>query len=606
MAYEFVDDTPSGGRVEFVDEGLSEKQIADQKKKALKSFAKGQYPVLSTLADFFSGTARVPLKAAETIGIRKPDDIIDEKSLAYNVGSFFDPTALALGGAAFKGAEKAGQLLPMLSGPVRQGLLGGAAAGGGINLLTGDDVSTGIALGGLLGGGLSGAAQLVQKVSNLIPSASSTSRQLLERLGIDRNQAIKTAQNTKPLVPGEQPTAGSVAAEMDNDALAKLYLQISQAAPNATRFGQIERANEAARAANIAGFARTPQELTAAIEQRAKNAAANYGAVASDVVPEDKVLETLLRSQAGGSVESAARKSALDAQKAAEAARLMDPSKPAPIPFGTQRVEPVVVPDVVMGQRTIPGQPATYTVDALQKMKSALDAVAKEPAAKKEFGLEAFDDKVIKDIRGVLTTWLGEKSPGWAKSRDQFRADSAPINEMQVMQQLQKVLTDKLGREQAGRFATAMENIPKTIQTATGRQLFGSLDEAVSSQAASAARGTLESLSRQQKLEDLATGVQGLKTSNLAELAGSPLSQIRKSSSGFLTRPVTLMKKIVGAEEKGINDKMFADITEAMVSPQKFEAYLKSLDPSGQAKANWLADKIRSLMVPMTTGLLNQ
>lgn len=118
-----------------------------------------------------------------------------------------------------------------------------------------------------------------------------------------------------------------------------------------------------------------------------------------------------------------------------------------------------------------------FTVANLQRIKKALADQLSKKSLTSELG-----PTQKAEITGTLsqfTGWLSNKSPAWKAARLQYAEDSVPINRMQIGQKLEDALRSPTDTERAGAFATAMRNEAKTIKSASGKQIYTKLEDAL-------------------------------------------------------------------------------------------------------------------------------
>jgi hypothetical protein len=119
----------------------------------------------------------------------------------------------------------------------------------------------------------------------------------------------------------------------------------------------------------------------------------------------------------------------------------------------------------------------------------------KKTAAGIEKNMQSYIDAAIKKAGGE----------GWEGYLTKFKEMSAPINQMEIGQFLEKKLTSPLdGGERASVFATAVREAPNTIKKASGQSRFKSLEEVLTPEQMAAISGVSKDLERAKKFKDLA------------------------------------------------------------------------------------------------------
>lgn len=251
---------------------LTPEQIAEQKRKSVKSFVRGEEPILSRLQDIGTGMASVPLGLLRRFApelANKLETGRDKESGYYIAGQVLDPAALAVGG----GAMKAAQAIPRL-GAIGAGMLGGAAGGANIAALSGQgDVGTAGLLGGVVGGVIPGATRVA---GGAIDWAKGY-RPKLEAAKIFRStlgeseEAVRRSLQNAPLSAGgtQRDVAQVIYKDAPDQALALLESAKGYAptAPDAARkLAESQAAAQQAMLGRVAGG--TTQEASLAAQQR--------------------------------------------------------------------------------------------------------------------------------------------------------------------------------------------------------------------------------------------------------------------------------------------------------------------------------------------------
>lgn len=168
-------------------------------------------------------------------------------------------------------------------------------------------------------------------------------------------------------------------------------------------------------------------------------------------------------------------------------------------------------------------------------------------------------------------------SGDWKKYLKTFQQESTKINQMQIMQALEKQLGTPLGNaERVAGFAAAVENAPNLIKRSTGQARFQKLDEIMTKKQMDDIDGLLADVSREAKGDTLASlsRAEGQTTADLPNLlnryataTNTVLKLIKKDAVADINRLMATMS---------LNTNLLADFMQG-VPPSKAEAVVKAL-----------------------------
>jgi hypothetical protein len=327
--------------------------------------------------------------------------------------------------------------------------------------------------------------------------------------------------------------------------------QAAEIVPEATYAAR--QAQEASRAQRIAQVAGTPEELAALEEARSAEAAANYGRAFEQIMPESPELTALMGKP---SMKKAFGRAA---QIASERGR--------PFKIGETTPE-TITPSAILDefgrpvQKVTPAQTAEFPVESLHYVKMALDDMIRDPAT---FGIGAAEVSAIRNTRRNFVNQL-EKNEAYAAARQQYAAQSAPINRMQVAQQLQRSLTAPLTGEatRAGAFATAVEEAPRTIKKATGQQFFSKLEDILDPEDMKVVNDIRDEF-RRTKLADEQAKLGRAAAPEVDELASARISSAMNIP--FLNRSWTIANTVIKRSLGRIDEKLATEIGMMMQDP---------------------------------------
>lgn len=314
--------------------------------------------------------------------------------------------------------------------------------------------------------------------------------------------------------------------------------------PDETRAAQL--AQEQARKEALLGVAGTPEELAAAQEARATEAKANYGRAFAQVMQETPELTDIMNRP---SMEKAFGRAA---QIAEERAKPFQIGKTTPETISESKILDEFGRPV---QKVTPAEIANYPVQSLHYVKMALDDMIRDP---KDFGIGATEVAAIRDTRKAFIAEL-EKNQAYAKARADYAAQSVPINQMQVLQELLKTATEPVteGVTRAGMFARAVKETPKTIKKSTGQQFFTKLEDVLTSEQMDVVNGVLDEF-RRTKLSEEQARLGAKAAPEVEELASARISSV--TNIPFLNRAWTIANTIVKRSLGMIDEKLATQI----------------------------------------------
>lgn len=404
--------------------------------------------------------------------------------------------------------------------------------------------------------GVSGTGNMLARgvgaVSDLMTPSANQLVTALEGRGPEYIAALR-GRGTE-IVPGSIPTAGEAlaGAGISGTQLPALQAQVAREyAP--TAYAERTKAQEAARAKSIETISQTPADLYAAETARAANAGANYKTAMKAQVPADEVLTDLLKTPAMQDAVSIAEDLAANKQ------RPFQTGKNVP-----ETMAPTSVIDPATGQpfmKTVPGEVATYPGQSLHDLKIALDSMIETKTAK-DRALSNKQVAALKDVRDKFVNWVEDKVPDYKIAREQFAAESKPINVMEVGQVLKEALTSPLpsGIERGQTLGAAVRNAPATLKKATGQARFEDLSQVLEAGDSLRVQNVLQDLARTSEYKRLA----GLGAKKAGDLVGAELPR----SPSYLSTIATTANKILSALEGRINRAGSIRLAESMLNPE--------------------------------------
>lgn len=356
--------------------------------------------------------------------------------------------------------------------------------------------------------------------------ASIKGRALLAAAGDKADEVIELLKGNRQIVKGSMPTAGEAAVPAGSTGFSALQRSASQV-PGEAADAYVARTDtqNAARIAGLRGIGQDEAALNAAAAERSRVTTPMYEAAreAGDVDI----------SQVVGQIDDLMQK---------------NPGNPALMAtFGQIRA----------GLTDGAGKIRTNT----QEIASALDGI-KAALANKD---NAFIQKQLTQIKNQLSDAI----PGYEAAQGKFAELSAPVNQMQIGQYLEKKLVpalDEQGKQKAAAFAQAVEDAPGTVKRATGAPRFEKLSDALTPEQMGIVNSVQQDLARLERLGTLSRAAKGgpnaidLATQSAEGITGGRLPNI-------LNRTAMIMNAIITRAEGKINKKLAAELAAEMLDP---------------------------------------
>lgn len=322
----------------------------------------------------------------------------------------------------------------------------------------------------------------------------------------------------------------------------------------------IHAAQEAARAAEIGKIAQTPEALAAAEAARASSAATNYGKAYNNIFNTTLTPDTELVQMSQNPFFKRAMNEVSDLAKAKG------------VDF-----------------KTNPTQYLHYVKIGLDKLLGRTGDTA----------LASTEKEAVTGLQKQLVKWMTEKNPAYGSARQSFQAESIPINQMQVGQELQKALAGATGKERATVFAGAARDAGRTIDRAVGGPAKESLGDILNPQQMASTDKVTRALLRETEKRNLASNTEVRDLFNIVEGA--------KGSFQFphlLSRPMVFGNWLFKITGNSADDLIAKDIGNLLIKdPQKFaQKYLTDVPPSKVSTAIQELQKMKmqSLIAPST------
>jgi hypothetical protein len=440
------------------------------------------------------------------------------------IGAAMNPLGLAV--------SKAIPLAQTFLGKAGQGAGFGAGAGA-VAPVTGDDylgekgtqIGTGTLAGATLPAGISAGAKVVEAVRNFLPGGTPqiASNMANKTAGEKRDEIVRLMEQYRPTVPGERASAGEVAAPAGGATFSGLQRIVEKRTPDP--YSDMEKASESARLATVRTVGQDKPALDAAEATRKANAATNYGAAYGQQFKADPALAQM--------ADNPYFKDALPvAEKLAAAEGI--------------------------------------TTRFLHFVKIGLD---KQLERVGDTALVKTEKDAVMSVRKGLIDWLGKKNPAYDAARKQFAADSVPINQMQVGQELEKALVSPLGTaERAGVYANAVREAPKTLKRATSYKRYDDLSDVLDPKQTQSVKDVSSSLARRAEYEDLAS------RGTSAAMDAINLAVPKLPASGMFNPKYSVARAIINRMTGNLDNKALDYLATKMQDPQEM-AKLMQLSP---------------------------
>ena len=386
---------------------------------------------------------------------------------------------------------------------------------------------------------------------------------LLEATEGRTQDVINALRQQNELVPGSVPTAGEAASPLGITRFSALQESAEKVLP--TEYLARRKQQDAARAAAIREVGGTPVDLETARKIRDATAKTNYGAASKQLVDADEVFFGLLDRPSMEKVIARATELARERGQPFSIGRNV-PEQTAP-----GAIEPGMGGmGVARGEVTVPAERAQYPVQSLHYMKMAFDDLIRDPET---FGIGKAQAAGIAGTRGEFLNWVEGKADDYRGARETFRAQSGPINQMEIGQYLESKFLSALEGETKLRpaaFAGAVEAAPQTIKRATdGAVRYKKLSDVLSPDQVKIVEDIRKDLARQAEYRTQARAArpagpsaETAATQTMIEAAGG--ATMPTLLNRFATIANAVMKRLAGK----IDRKLAMEIASDLLQPE--------------------------------------
>lgn len=398
--------------------------------------------------------------------------------------------------------------------------------------------------GGIFGGLIPGATALASKVGKtayhgLIEPLYERGREAikgrayLDAAGDKVGEIVNLLRGNKQIVPGSAPTAGEAAAPAGRTEFSALQESARGAKPS--EYSARTDQQNAARVDSLREWAGTPAKRAEAVESRAQRTGPHYAAGEASASTTDG-LETLSQRPSFKAVLGRTDRGLAEKDKVFE--------------------------DLFPN-----GLPRQMSGEEAQRMKLAFDDMIKlQPKG----GIETTELADLQATRGEFIKWMEQRFPDLGTGRKLYKMTSAPVNQMDVGEELVNKLTPALreeGKQRGSVFAGAIRDSASTIKKATGEPRFERLEQVLTGKQLGSVHNVQDDLARSDRHMELARRGTGsadatnLGTMNLEQQVGG------KARIGLLDRTAMLMNAIIARMEGKVDRKLAAEMALDMLHP---------------------------------------
>lgn len=289
----------------------------------------------------------------------------------------------------------------------------------------------------------------------------------------------------------------------------------------------------AGRKALIDGISGTPEDYASAVARRETNAANNYGQSFQEgllkVVPEGQTVASALESRNGG------------------------------LDFLSNKYGRLAVKTAKEIISTNENPPQSNLTEFYHYVKEGLDKQINKIG---EGALSNAEKTAANNVKAKLMAWLENKNQLYKAARLQYQADSAPINRMDIGNELKNAFMNDLGSEKPATFAKAIANVPKLIKTALGSPRLKKLTDVLSPDEIKG----LGQIKRELITQANAKKMAGESASILSNLPG----QVEVDLPHILSRPIVMSNYLMKLLARNKSSDYKQLLAQLMTSPDKF------------------------------------
>lgn len=198
-------------------------------------------------------------------------------------------------------------------------------------------------------------------------------------------------------------------------------------------------------------------------------------------------------------------------------------------------------------------------------------------------GIPAQAAKAIGNAKKFIDASLDKSSEGlWSKYLTSYTDYSNKLNRMEIGDYLVNKLQSPMGKEEAGAFASAVENATATIKKSTGIPRFEKLSDVLTAPEIGAVNNVLADLKRSAKADELAKKVGGV------EIGGA---NVAKEIPPLLSRTISIARSAIEHLQRGNASAYNQQMAELMMNPGALAQFMSAGVPKGR-----LNDLVSSMM----------
>ncbi len=216
-----------------------------------------------------------------------------------------------------------------------------------------------------------------------------------------------------------------------------------------------------------------------------------------------------------------------------------------------------------------------FSIANLQRIKESLDAgIAASRKSVENGNRPELSPAELEGTRKSFVDWLSNKSPEWRDARQQYAADSMPINRMEVGQYLESKLGSPLNAERGGVFAQAVRDAPGTIKRATdGSTRYSKLEDVLAPNHMEAVGNVLGELKNESAFGDLA------RRGSTAAMERIGAANPQLPSAGMLSPTISVTRALINTLEGKATNKILDHLSSKAHDPKEVARLMQEATP---------------------------
>jgi len=315
------------------------------------------------------------------------------------------------------------------------------------------------------------------------------------------------------------------------------------------------------------------QALKTANDFRAANSGKAYSALNNTIVKSDNNLDTLLSSPAMQKLMPIAKD--IHGNELA-AAKVKGETLPTFMIPKTEATGITYDPYTGAAIKGKPSAPTEYSIGTLQTLKSAIDKAATDKSVAAQYGIDAASLTKVGGVRDQLNKWLENASSEWASARAAYKAESAPINQLEINQELYRQLKNSSGNITPSNYLTATERGMPQLLKKSGVPRFATKDD-ISNALTSDNMDTINAIRNQLQVMEKYKSMGGkLGNSGLDEKIAPGMIVPHIAPEATITDSLLKMLRYGG-------DNVKRAVSETLTDPQRTAQLIKGIPDSKKA-----------------------